>query len=121
MKAPPYAVAQEIADEYDLDQVIVIGRKGGDDGFETITTYGRSDDDARVCDMIGTHITKDIMKWGTDHRDEMAERVRLGRAVKPTLEAIAGSPHGPQCDGAGAKALKFKCTCHVRMAKEVLE
>lgn len=84
-QAPPFRTAASIAQEHGLDQVVIIGRKTGDGGFETITTWGRSDDDARVCDMIGVRITRDIMQWETADRDEIAERVALGR-LAPELK-----------------------------------
>lgn len=83
--APPFAAAKWVADEWGLDQVVIIGRKHGEGGFETVTTYGRSDDDARVCDMIGTRIKLHVMQWETDHCDEIADRIRLGRDA-PMLE-----------------------------------
>ena len=80
-EAPPADKAREMAEQFGLDQVIIIGRKRGGSCFETVTTFGRSDSDARACDMIGTHIKLDIMQWETDHCDEIAERIRLGRAA----------------------------------------
>ena len=36
------------------------------------------------------------------------------------LREIAGMRHGPDCPGYGGHLLRFKCTYHVRVAKNVL-
>ena len=42
MKPIPISAARNIADQYGYDQVIIVGRKVGDDGGEHCTTYGKS-------------------------------------------------------------------------------
>ncbi|MYE06885.1 MAG: hypothetical protein F4Y04_06660 [Chloroflexi bacterium] len=87
---PPIADAEAFAEEYGLDQVVVIGRKHGEDGFECVTTWGRSDDDARVCDLIANRFKAFVMQWAEDNPDEISERVRLGRAASD-MRKVLGS------------------------------
>ena len=36
------------------------------------------------------------------------------------MEELAGSPHAQKCEGFGARRLRFKCNCHVWIAKDAL-
>ena len=40
--------------------------------------------------------------------------------MEKALEVISGSPHGANCDGFGARKIRFQCSCHVLMAKAAL-
>lgn len=88
---PPIADAEAFAEEFGLDQVVVIGRKHGEGGFECVTTWGRSDADARVCDLIASRFKTFVMEWTEDHPDEISERVRLGRAGLQMREALVAA------------------------------
>lgn len=88
--APPVATAKAVAQTHQLDQVVIIGRRHRGEGFETVTTYGRTDDDARVCDLIAHKFKTQVMRWEEDEPDEMAERVRRGRASDDLVEALQG-------------------------------
>ena len=66
----PVASARHIAKKYDLDQVIIIGRHTGDDGWETVTTYGKNKDHCGVAKRIGDFLWKKIM----GHEDRTADK-----------------------------------------------
>lgn len=52
-----------IAEQYGYDQVIIIGRKVGDNGLEHVTTYGVNAEHCEVAARIGNFIKFKIMKW----------------------------------------------------------
>ena len=47
---PPISRAKRIANDFDLDQVLILGRSIGDGGYQTMTTYGRN---RAHCDAAG--------------------------------------------------------------------
>lgn len=59
----PIQAAQHIAKEYGFDQVVIIARKVGDDGWESVTTYGKNKEHCAVAAKIGNFIKYKIMKW----------------------------------------------------------
>ena len=63
MKKIPIKAAEEISKRYGYDQVIIIARKVGDDGIESVTTYGKDKDNCDVAAQIGNFIKHKIMGW----------------------------------------------------------
>lgn len=59
----PINAAKRVADEFDYDQIIIIGRKIGDDGHEHVTTYGVDKDNCAAAASIGNFLKYEIMKW----------------------------------------------------------
>lgn len=58
MKRIPIKAAKEVAEKYGYDQVMIYGRKVGENGGEHMTTYGV---DKKHCSAIGL-IAKAIQK-----------------------------------------------------------
>lgn len=74
-KVPAISRARAIAKYYGLDQVLIIGRKIGDDGYRTMTTYGK---DRKHCDHAA-HLGDALMGLMTadgGHFEPLKERVR---------------------------------------------
>lgn len=59
----PIAVAHDIADKYDYDQVIIVARKVGEDGNEHVTTYGKNTEHCDVAARCGDYLKHEIMGW----------------------------------------------------------
>lgn len=67
MKDIPIAAAEKIAKEYGYDQIVIIGRKVGDDPDphgEHVTTYGVSEEHCKVAANIGDFLKNKVMGWG---------------------------------------------------------
>lgn len=62
----PIKAAKKVAKDYGYDQIIIIGRKVGDDGHEHVTTYGVNKAHCKVAGDIGNFLKYKIMKWKTD-------------------------------------------------------
>lgn len=61
----PIEAAEKVAQEYGYDQIVIIGRKVGENGREHVTTYGA---DAAHCDVaarMGDYLKYQVMKWRT--------------------------------------------------------
>lgn len=54
---------QEFADKYDLDQLIIVGRKVGDNGKEICTSFGRTKDNSEVANDIANFMKYKVMGW----------------------------------------------------------
>ncbi len=63
MREIPISAAKEIAKKYDYSQIIIIGRKVGENGGEHCTTYGVDKDNCDVASKIGDFLKYKIMKW----------------------------------------------------------
>lgn len=59
----PISDARRIAEERGYDQVVVVGRKVGDDGREHVTTYGVDKANCDVAARIGNFFKYELMKW----------------------------------------------------------
>ncbi len=57
------SAAKDIAEKYGYDQIIVIGRKCGENGRETVTTYGVNRAHCRVAAQIGNYLKEKVMGW----------------------------------------------------------
>jgi len=62
----PISYAKKLCDDLDLDQVVIIGRKTGDDGYEAVTTYGKDAIHCEVASNTGDFLKYKIMKWQED-------------------------------------------------------
>lgn len=62
-KPIPIKAAQEIAEKYGYDQVVIIARKVGDEGLEHVTTYGRDKANCDVAARIGDFFKHNLMGW----------------------------------------------------------
>lgn len=60
----PIKAAKEIADAYDYDQIIIIGRKAGRN--EHVTTYGKSKVHCDVAAQIGDFLKYKVMRWNKE-------------------------------------------------------
>lgn len=67
-KAPriPISHAEKVCKDNGLDQVIIIGRKAGDGGFECVTTYGRNKEHCLAAGFIGDFLKFKVMDWDKD-------------------------------------------------------
>lgn len=63
MKPIPISEAKAIAKQYGYDQVMVYARKIGDDGGESMTTYGRSKAHCDAAARIASHFQRNIAGW----------------------------------------------------------
>ena len=57
----------------------------------------------------------------TLNKDEANARfIAAAPDMEKALEVISGSPHGANCDGFGARRMRFQCSCHVLIAKAAI-
>ncbi len=66
LKEIPIEAAKEIAEKYGYDQIVVIGRRVGEDPDprgEHVTTYGINKEHCAVAARIGDHLKHNVMKW----------------------------------------------------------
>jgi hypothetical protein len=63
MKEIPISAAKDIAHKYGYDQIVVIGRKTGDNGGEHVTTYGVDKEHCGVAAQIGDFLKYKVMGW----------------------------------------------------------
>jgi len=63
IKPIPIKAGKEIAEKYGYDQIIIIGRKTGQDGCEHVTTYGVNKTHCDVAAQIGNFLKYKIMGW----------------------------------------------------------
>jgi hypothetical protein len=59
----PISAAKEVSKKYGYDQIIIIGRKCGEQGFESVSTYGINKDNCDAASKIGNFIKYKIMGW----------------------------------------------------------
>ena len=72
-KAIPIKSAKYIAENYGYDQVIIIGRKTGENGREHVTTYGVNKEHCGVAAHIGDFLKHDVMKWPEENKSHSQE------------------------------------------------
>lgn len=63
MKPIPIHVAKTIAKSYGYDQIIIIGRKVGENGGEHCTTYGINKEHCSAVARVGNFIKYKVMQW----------------------------------------------------------
>ena len=59
----PTKAAEDIAKNFDYDQVIIIARKVGQTGSEYVTTYGVSKIHCEIAERIGNFFKHKFMAW----------------------------------------------------------
>ena len=79
ISTPPVSVAKRVAKTYDLDQVIVIGRDTGDEGYNTFTSYGRN---RQHCNAAARIAEKLIELFEVDGRSPQREFHAVRDAVR---------------------------------------
>lgn len=62
----PVSHAEKVCKDNGLDQVIIIGRKAGEGGFECVTTYGRNKEHCLAAGLIGDFLKFKVMDWDKD-------------------------------------------------------
>lgn len=62
-KPIPISTAEHIAKQYGYDQIVIIGRKVGEDGKEHCTTYGVDKVNCDVAARIGDFLKYKVMGW----------------------------------------------------------
>lgn len=67
-KPIPISAAERIAKDYGYDQVVVLGRRTGDDGGDHLTTYGINKMHCGIAAAIGRKF-KQWMGWIDEGRD----------------------------------------------------
>ena len=71
MKPIPIIEAEKIADKYNYDQIIIIGRKIGEG--EHVTTYGKNRIHCSIAAKIGNFLKYKIMGWENEERHKEEE------------------------------------------------
>lgn len=68
----PISIAKHIADKYDYDQVIIIGRKVNRN--EHVTTYGVDGKNCKIAAHIGDFLKFKIMGWAQERKSFTGEK-----------------------------------------------
>lgn len=91
----PIKAARNIAKDYGWDQVIIVARKVGDDGYEHVVTYGKDAAHCEAAARAGNAIKHHLMKWPCSLFDSAMRVLGVGRdgenpkALSLTLNAEA--------------------------------
>ena len=75
----PVQAAREIAEDYGYDQVVIIGRKVGENGVDWHATYGRTKEHCRIADRM--------MRWLERMMTVFSNPVKRAR-VETLLESL---------------------------------
>ncbi|UWR74102.1 hypothetical protein [Phaeobacter inhibens] len=75
----PIKSARDIAETHGWDQVIVVARKVGDDGFEHVVTYGKDAAHCEAAARAGNAIKHHLMKWPCSLFDSALRILGVGR------------------------------------------
>ncbi|QDP65989.1 MAG: hypothetical protein GOVbin631_50 [Prokaryotic dsDNA virus sp.] len=59
----PVSHAERVCKDNRLDQVIIIGRKVGENGYECLTTYGKNKENCKAAAIIGDFLKYKVMGW----------------------------------------------------------
>ena len=62
----PIAAAKRIAEMYEFDQVVIVARRVGKNGFEHVTTYGKTSAHCTVAAKMGHFFKHKLMGWAED-------------------------------------------------------
>jgi len=62
-KGIPISAARAIAKDYRCDQIIILGRKCGENGIEHLTTYGITKAHCSAAAVIGNFLKTKVMGW----------------------------------------------------------
>jgi hypothetical protein len=83
----PVSAAKEIAEKFDCDQVIIVGRKVGEGGREHVATYGKSKAHCDVAAKCGDFLKFKVMGW---HRESTQNNVEGAESQQTTGPAQNG-------------------------------
>lgn len=61
----PMKDLESLAKKYKMNQVIVLCRRVGEDGYEHLSTYGTDKENCTVAYLAGEYLKKEVMKWTT--------------------------------------------------------
>lgn len=75
----PIKEAREICQQYGWDQVIIVARKVGDNGFEHVVTYGDGSAHCEAAARAGQAIKHHLMKWPCALFDRAVRILGVGR------------------------------------------
>ncbi|WPZ28211.1 hypothetical protein T8A63_11115 [Sulfitobacter sp. OXR-159] len=75
----PIKAAKDIAVTHGWDQVIVIARKVGDDGYEHVITYGRDAAHCEAAARAGNAVKHHLIKWPCALFDSAIRVLGVGR------------------------------------------
>lgn len=75
----PIKAARDIADNYGWDQVIIVARKVGDEGYEHVVTYGAGRAHCEASARAGNAIKHHLMRWPSSLFDSALRIVGVGR------------------------------------------
>lgn len=64
LKPIPIREGMNLSDKYGYDQIVIIGRKTGENGGEHVTTYGVDVINCKIAAQIGEFLKTRIMGWG---------------------------------------------------------
>ena len=78
----PIKAARDIADTYGWDQVIIVARKTGDDGYEHVVTYGKDRAHCEAAARAGNAIKHHLMQWPCSLFDSDLRVLGIGRDVE---------------------------------------
>jgi hypothetical protein len=65
----PISAAKKIALDYGYDQIVIIGRKTGEDGHEHVTTYGIDKAHCGVAARMGNFFKYKVMGWVKENNE----------------------------------------------------
>lgn len=80
----PIKAARDISSDYGWDQVIVVARKVGDDGYEHVVTYGKDAAHCEAASRAGNAIKHHLMKWPCSLFDSALRVLGVGRDAENT-------------------------------------
>lgn len=75
----PIKDARDIAEARGWDQVIIVARRVGDNGYEHVVTYGRGTAQCRAAARAGNAIKHHLMKWPSALFDSALRIFGVGR------------------------------------------
>lgn len=75
----PIKAARNIANDHGWDQVIIVARKVGDDGYEHVVTYGKDAAHCEAAARAGNAIKHHLMKWPCSLFDSALRVLGVGR------------------------------------------
>lgn len=75
----PIKAARDIAEKYGWDQVIIVARKVGDNGFEHVVTYGDGGAHCEAAARAGMAIKHHLMRWPMALYDSALRVLGVGR------------------------------------------
>lgn len=66
----PISAAKQIADLYGFDQIVVVGRRVGEQGYEHVTSYGVTPAHCTVAARMASFFKHKLMGWPLESEDD---------------------------------------------------